>query len=146
MDQPADYRALWDSWESIPFWHHLGIRVEAMDDGYIRLRLAVVPEVRNRRNGSVHGGVLAALVDAAAGGAILSATRMQPDYAGQNTAELNVSFLAPASGHGDLVAEGRLIRCGRVLAVAEVELRADERLLAKGRATYVVRRRDRQGT
>jgi len=117
-----------------------------MDDGYVRVRLNVAPPLRNRPNGSVHGGVLAALVDAAAGGAVLSAARLQPDYAGQTTAELNLSFLAPALGEGDLVAEGRLIRCGRTLAVAEVEVRAEEEMVAKGRATYVLRRRDSQGT
>jgi uncharacterized protein (TIGR00369 family) len=124
-------------WESIPFSRYLGIQVEDMAEGRSRLRLAVRPELCNLASSSVHGGVLSSLVDAAAGGAVLSLVRGQADYAGQTTAELNVSYLSAAPGRGELVAEGHVLRLGRTLAVAEAEVRTHEgELVVKGRATF----------
>lgn len=139
QDLAEDARALW---ESIPFSRHLGIRVEEMADGRTRLSLSVRPELCNLASSSVHGGVLSSLVDAAAGGAVLSLARSQADYAGQTTAELNVSYLSAAPGRGELVAEGHVLRLGRTLAVAEAEVRTGEgELVAKGRGTFMVWRK-----
>jgi uncharacterized protein (TIGR00369 family) len=132
-DALAQFRSLT---ESVPFTRHLGIRIEEMKDGHARVRLAVSPELCNLAGSTVHGGVLAALVDVAGGAAIVSAAVQRPHFAGQTTVELNLSFLAPAPGSGELVAEGRVIRCGRTLGVAEGEVRAGDELVAKGRAVY----------
>lgn len=126
-------------WESIPFSRYLGIRVEEMAEGRSRLRLPVRPELCNPASISVHGGVLSSLVDAAAGAALLSMARGQADYAGQTTVELNVSYLSAAPGRGDLVAEGRVLRLGRTLAVVEAEVRSEEgELVVKGRGAFKV--------
>ncbi|MEX1102848.1 MAG: PaaI family thioesterase, partial [Dehalococcoidia bacterium] len=55
------------------------------------------------------------------------------------TADLNITYLRPALGER-ITAEATVLRKGRQLAVAEVEVFAgDGRLCAKGRAIYSLR-------
>jgi uncharacterized protein (TIGR00369 family) len=57
---------------------------------------------------------------------------------GQTTLDLNVSFLASAS-EGAVFAEGRILRKGRTVAFGEATITdAGGRLLAVGRATYMI--------
>ena len=49
------------------FWQHLGIDVAEVREGWARLRVDVRDELRNAPGAPVHGGVYAALVDAAIG-------------------------------------------------------------------------------
>ena len=52
------------------FWQHLGIDVAEVREGWARLRVDVRDELRNAPGAPVHGGVYAALVDAAIGCAL----------------------------------------------------------------------------
>ncbi|MBI3628310.1 MAG: PaaI family thioesterase [Candidatus Rokubacteria bacterium] len=57
---------------------------------------------------------------------------------GQTTLDLNVSFLAAPSG-SDVFAEGRILKKGRTIAFGEASITdATGRLLAVGRATYLL--------
>jgi uncharacterized protein (TIGR00369 family) len=120
------------------FWRHLGIEVEAAEAGWVRLRVAVRDELRNASGAPVHGGVYSALVDTAVGGALSTLHEMSQGGIGQTTLDLNVTFIAGASG-GDLLAEGRILKQGRTIAFGEARITdTDGRLLAVGRATYMI--------
>lgn len=66
-----------------------------------------------QQDGYVHGGVLTAIVDAAAGYAALSISSRD---IGVLTTELKVNFLRPASGQQQL-ARGRVLKPGRTLTI-----------------------------
>jgi uncharacterized protein (TIGR00369 family) len=120
------------------FWRHLGIEVEAAEAGWVRLRVAVRDELRNASGAPVHGGVYSALVDTAVGGALSTLHEMSQGGIGQTTLDLNVTFIAGASG-GHLLAEGRILKQGRTIAFGEARITdTDGRLLAVGRATYMI--------
>lgn len=89
--------------------------------------------------GSVHGGLLAALVDIVMLEAMFPSFRENDQPAG--TADLNITYLRPALGP-KVVAEATVLRKGKTLAVTEVTiLDGDGNLCAKGRTIYVIRQR-----
>lgn len=91
--------------------------------------------------GSVHGGLLAAMVDIAVLEALFP--MFEPDDEPSGTADLNITYLRPAIG-ARIVAEATVLRKGRQLAVAEVEILSEEgRLCAKGRCIYAIKARAR---
>ena len=120
------------------FWRHLGIEVDGAGEGWVRLRVRARDELRNAAGAPVHGGVYSALVDTAVGGALSTLHAAAEGGVGQTTLDLNVSFLAGAS-EGDIFAEGRILKGGRSVAFGEARITdAAGRLLAIGRATYMI--------
>jgi acyl-CoA thioesterase len=120
------------------FWRHIGVEALEAGPGWVRLRVPVRDELRNAAQAPVHGGVLATLVDAAVGGALATLHAAAAGGVGQTTLDLNVSFLAAATGP-DLLAEGRILRRGRSVAFGEVRITdSSGRLVAVGRATYMI--------
>lgn len=114
----------------------MGLEVVEARGGASRLTLQVRPDHLNV-GGAVHGGVIATMVDVAVGVACHS---MDPGglRRPQATTELSVTFLR-AGRNGPLSCVARMRRRGRSLAVGEAEVSdADGRLLAVGRATYLV--------
>jgi len=120
------------------FWRLLGIEVDDAKEGWVRLRVPVRDELRNAAAAPVHGGVFSALVDMAVGGALSTLHVAAEGGVGQTTLDLNVSFIG--AGRGDvLYAEGQILRKGRSIAFGEARVTdADGRLLAVGRATYML--------
>ena len=125
----------------VPYWGTLGITVESAEEGHVRLRLAMRPELGTRRAEVMHGGAIGSLIDAAAGGATSTLRREDDEtWAGQATIDLNVTFLNAATT--DVVADGRVLRSSRSFSFVSVEVRdAEEQLVAVGRATYTIIRR-----
>jgi uncharacterized protein (TIGR00369 family) len=120
-----------------PYHTLLGVEIAERGDGTARIRLPVSPRVQGGAGGAVHGGVISALVDIAALHAISSV--VQPGETMAGTAELNVSYLRPAFSEV-VYAVGRVLKKGRTLAVAEVDIMdGTERLLATGRVAYSLR-------
>lgn len=114
----------------------LGIEVDFVEAGFARLRLPVGDHVLQAAN-VVHGGVLASLVDSAIGTAVRTVI---PEHSSASTIELNISYLRPA-GAGTLTAEASILRAGRTVVVGTAEVRdSDGRLVAVGRAIYIVSR------
>src|SRR5215510_14460987 len=112
------------------FWRHLGIEVEDAKPGWVRLRVPVRDELRNAAGAPVHGGVYSALVDTAVGGALSTLHEASAGGVGQTTLDLNVTFIAGASG-GAVHAEGRILKHGRTVAFGEARITDDAgRLLA----------------
>jgi acyl-CoA thioesterase len=122
------------------FWRYLGIQVVDARDGWVRLRVAVRDELRNAAGAPVHGGVMSALVDAAVGGALSTMHEGSAGGVGQTTLDLNVSFIGAASDR-EIFAEGRILRRGGTIAFGEATITdSDDRLVAVGRATYLILR------
>lgn len=91
------------------------------------------PDVMNPF-GVVHGGSICALIDSAAGTAIAAGTL--PDDRIMGTIDMQVHFLERAQGTA-LVAEGRVVRAGKAIAIAQVEVKDDAgRSVAMGTATF----------
>jgi uncharacterized protein (TIGR00369 family) len=112
--------------------------VELVETGPERatLRMPVTRPFFNAQHG-LHGGAVTALIDMAAGAALLFG-----DGGGMRrnaTVTINVSFLEAVAG-GSVRAEAVIVRRGGALAVAEVRVfdDADDRLVATGSATFRV--------
>ncbi len=87
--------------------------------------------------GSVHGGLLAAMVDIAMLEAMFP--MFGPGDQPSGTADLNITYLRPSLG-SRVVAEATVLRKGRQLAVTEVSILDGEgRLCARGRTIYAIR-------
>ena len=115
-----------------PYQRFLGLRLERAGDGEVVIRLPFREEFL-RTDGSdwLHGGITSALVDIAGDYAIVTRTGV-----GVPTIDLRVDWLRPAR-RGDLLATGRVVKLGRTVSVADVEIRDEAgTLLAVGRGTY----------
>jgi uncharacterized protein (TIGR00369 family) len=124
-------------WAEDPLFTYLGLEIEADAGGYSRIALRPGDRTRGGVGGSVHGGILATMVDIACMLSVASA--IGPDQAMSGTAELNISYLRPALGPR-VVAEGRILKKGRSLAVVDVDCSdGNGRLFAKGRVQYALR-------
>jgi uncharacterized protein (TIGR00369 family) len=132
--------------ESIAFNRILGIKVESMDPQAPKLRFEMRPElIGNPRRQILHGGVISAVLDAMAGFSINLAVAHQrvEDAAGGNfpsigTIDLRIDYLRPGLGKY-FIATGRVVRLGKRVAVAHMELENDAgELIATGGAAYML--------
>jgi uncharacterized protein (TIGR00369 family) len=100
--------------------------------GTVTIRLPYREEFRRAPDApGYHGGVIAALIDLAGHAAVaVTVGRMVP------TIDLRIDFLRAPAG-GDLTARGKLLRAGRSIARADVEITDDaDNVVAVGRGTY----------
>lgn len=111
----------------------LGVRDRAVEDGTARLRLDASEEHLNEA-GTVHGGVLATLVDMAMGQAVRSSTGERDVPA---TSHLTVTYLRPGKP-GTLEVTARVRKQGDNLTVCEADVEQDGRPLAHALATFAV--------
>jgi len=124
----------------IPFNEVLGIKVDELREGYVRLRVPFRPELLgDTRRPALHGGVISTLVDVAGGFAVWTCCRLDDRIA---TIDLGVDYLRPAPDR-DLVAEATVRLLGNRVGNAHVALfSADDpdKHVAVGRAVYNIRR------
>lgn len=129
-----DYTRLREFVESTPWHKFLGVRVEALRQGYARLHLPFRPEwAGNTERGSLHGGVLASLADICA---ISTLWTLSGEQALSSTVDLKVDYLRPAPLE-DMVAEGEIRMRGKRLGNVVVSLRSagdPDRIVAEARA------------
>jgi len=135
--------------ERIPFNKVLGLRVDGLDPDRVTLRFAMRPElVGNFAVGSLHGGVISAVLDTAGGviallGLMKRARRDDEAitverFARVGTIDLRVDYLRPGLG-ASFTAEATILRAGRRVTVAQMELRNESGTqVAVGTATYIV--------
>lgn len=110
-----------------PIGSLLGIELESMGDGESRWRMEVGPEHANPM-GTLRGGVLCDLGDAALGTAYMSTLEEGQLF---STIDLHINFLRPVTA-GRLQAVGRVVHRGRTIGVAESEItNADGDLVAR---------------
>ena len=120
-----------------PFHQYLGLQVVEQRTDFGRLRLQRNDSTPTGIGGSVHGGVIATMIDMAA---VLSVFSNLPDSGTPaGTADLAVTYLRQA--HGEWVdAAASVIKRGRQLCTVEVSIVNDEGLLcARGRVLYAMR-------
>ena len=132
--------------ESVPFNRVLGLKVESTDPDAPKLRFDMKPElIGNPRRQILHGGVISAVLDVAAGFAIhlaVGKTRAEQPQEGHfpsiGTIDLRVDYLRPGRGNY-FIATGRVVRLGNRVAVAHMEMVNDSgELIATGGAAYMI--------
>ncbi|MBB3674418.1 PaaI family thioesterase [Modestobacter versicolor] len=111
----------------------LGVRGRTADDGTARLELDATEQHLNEA-GTVHGGVLATLVDTAMGQAVRSTTG---DADVPATSQLTVTYLRPGRP-GLLEVTGRVSKSGDHLTVCEADVEQEGRTLVHAVATFAV--------
>ena len=119
---------------SDPFHKYLGLTLEETAQNFARVKLKIGTNTPSGINNSVHGGVLATMIDMAAVTAVFASMR-ENDIPG-GTADLQISYLRQA--HGDwLEAKANVLKKGRQLATIQVEIMNNEgTLCASGRVLY----------
>jgi len=112
----------------------IGLKTITLEDGFAVMELTVASEHLNSQ-GSLHGGIVATMIDHTGGiaGCLCTETGTMRKAV---TISLTTSFLAGVAG-GRIIATGRKRPGGRRIFVSTVEV-ADEagKLLAVGEATY----------
>lgn len=113
----------------VGFTEACGIRFEEASAGRCLVSCEMGESHRNP-GGFAHGGLLATLMDVAAGAAAIFAGGTQRPITTQNC---DIHFLRPVSGPR-VLAEGRCIKAGRRCAVVQTEVRENdsERVCASG--------------
>jgi uncharacterized protein (TIGR00369 family) len=97
----------------------IGFRITEVDEGWSVVELDP-GEHQYNPIGTVHGSVVVAALDSAAGNAVHSTL---PPGTGYTTVQLSTTFLRPVkSDTGTLRCEGRLVQAGRRIALSEARL------------------------
>ena len=115
-----------------PYHQWLGLKALALGEDSIEVKATWRAEwMANPERKHTHGGILAALVDLAADGALIPRLgRAVP------TIDMRVDYHRAALP-GDLIAKGRVVKFGAQLSVCEAEVYDQEgQLVASGRGTY----------
>lgn len=110
--------------------------IESVGDGEALIRHAVgVPELRP--GGTVSGPVMMAAVDVALYVALLGRIGIVPLAV---TTDLTIHFLRKPRGDRDILAAGRLLKCGRTLAIGEVTIYSEgsDEPVAHAVGTYAI--------
>ena len=115
----------------------LGAALDSVSPGVVEIIVSPHPAIL-QQHGFVHGGVVSAIADSAAGYAALI---LMPVDTGVLTTEFKINFLAPAAGE-HILARGRVVKTGRTLTLAQAEVFAktegQEKLIALLTATLMV--------
>ncbi|WP_168394800.1 thioesterase family protein [Erwinia amylovora] len=133
----------------MPFNRALGVELDRLESDFAQLSLVNQPRlVGNAAQAILHGGVIASVLDVAAGLVCVSGalTRQQVIYedelrqrlARMGTIDLRVDYLRPGRGER-FIASSSLLRGGNKISVARVELHNDAGVhIASASATYLV--------
>ncbi|HEY5527448.1 MAG TPA: PaaI family thioesterase [Candidatus Anoxymicrobiaceae bacterium] len=123
-----------DRVENSPFYKHMGLEVTGLGCGWSTFKMEAGSHLYNV-GGIVHGGAITSIADAAAGVAL--ATLLDKDRERPITVELKLNFCSPAFA-GPIEARGSVVQKGSRIAVCEVDVTQEDRLVAKGISTYMV--------
>ena len=101
---------------AVPFTRLLGMRREFSDGGHARLVVDARPELENVI-GSMHGGIVATLLDVAMASAAVSKVDFEVTAV---TLSMNSTFIRP--GHGRLTADGDVLAVDDAVAVCQASV------------------------
>lgn len=134
---------------SMPFNQALGLELLTLDEQHASLRLPNKPAlVGNAAQKILHGGVIASVLDVAAGLVcvnhaltrqdMISEEELRQRLSRMGTIDLRVDYLRP--GRGDtFIASAQLLRAGNKVAVARVDLHNQDQLyIATATASYLI--------
>jgi acyl-CoA thioesterase len=117
--------------EEEPIASFLKMKLEELSPGYARVVVKLLPEHQNF-NGLIFGGIVMAVADQAFAYAVNSVNC--PNIASQ----FNIHFIAAAKVGDELIAEGRVIKSGRRVSIAEMTVTNQEgKLIAKATGTTI---------
>ena len=114
----------------------IGFQLVSVDRGYAKIELEAGPQHANPM-GTLHGGILCDIADAAMGIAYASNLAEDESF---TTLELKINFLKPV-WNSKLTAEGRLVKAGRTIGLTECDIfDADGKLVARASSTCMTLR------
>ncbi|MBA7612979.1 Acyl-coenzyme A thioesterase PaaI [subsurface metagenome] len=117
--------------EEEPIASFLKLQLLELSPGYAKVAMKIIPEYQNF-NGLVFGGIAMAVADQAFAYAVNSVNR--PSIASQ----FNIHFIAAAKVGDELIAEGRVVKSGRRVSIAEMTVTNQEgKLIAKATGTTI---------
>lgn len=120
--------------KSFPVADFLGITFNRPSEGVIVAELRAAPQHRNPM-GTLHGGILCDLADAAMGVAFAATLGTGESF---TTLELKINFLRPV-WDALLTAEAQVVSRGRTVGLAECKITDEKhRLIAKATSTCMV--------
>jgi uncharacterized protein (TIGR00369 family) len=118
----------------------VGMRLVEIGDGEARFELEADPERHANPMGTLHGGIVCDMADAAMGCAYASRLGEGESF---TTLELKVNFLKPVWS-GLLTARARVVRGGRTIGLVECDvLDESEALVARASSTCMTLRGER---
>lgn len=120
----------------------IGFQLVAVEPGYARLELQAGPR-HAKPMGTLHGGILCDIADAAMGIAYASNLGQGESF---TTLELKINFLKPV-WNAKLTAEGRVVKNGRTVGMTECDIFDQHgKLVARASSTCMtLRGADAQG-
>ncbi|WP_246516351.1 PaaI family thioesterase [Salicibibacter cibarius] len=117
------------------FFNHVGFEMTEAEDGGVTVVLDI-DEKHMNRNGILHGGVHATMLDNILGAALARHTGMP-----STTISLNVNYLAPVK-KGRLTASATILQLGYKSATVEgVIMDTEGTAIAKGTGTFKILRK-----
>jgi uncharacterized protein (TIGR00369 family) len=122
----------------VPIARLIGFQAEKIGEGRATVSLAAGPQHANPM-GTLHGGILCDIADAAMGMAF--ASTLAPDES-FTTVELKINFFRPV-WQAQLKAEGAVVQRGRTVGYVECTISDEKnRVIAKANSTCMVLRGD----
>jgi uncharacterized protein (TIGR00369 family) len=116
----------------------IGLELDRMENGESTMRMEA-EERHSNPMGTIHGGILCDLADAAMGTAYFSLLEEGESF---TTLELKINYLRPF-WTGKLIAHGRVVARGRTVGMTECDVVDDKgRLIAKATSTCLTLRGD----
>jgi uncharacterized protein (TIGR00369 family) len=116
----------------------IGLELVRMEGGESEMTL-VAEERHSNPMGTIHGGILCDLADAAMGTAWFSTLESGESF---TTLELKINFLRPF-WTGKLIARGRVVSRGKTVGMTECDMVDEEgRLIARASSTCLTLRGD----
>ncbi len=121
--------------DGVPYVGQLGVSVDAWEAGHVRLRLPYSDLIR-RPGGTICGPALMGLADITLYGVVMSLLG-RADLA--VTTDLTFHFLSKPDP-ADVLAEGKILKLGRRLAVGEVSMTSEDnsRLVCQAVGSYAI--------
>jgi uncharacterized protein (TIGR00369 family) len=117
-----------------PFGTHLGVEVVEVGDGCARIRLPFRAELTNPA-GTLHGGVIATLVDSAMAMAVGSVLGVPGRH---STVKLEIKYKAPVTA-GEIIAEATVRQRKPTVFLGEAVVQdGSGQVVAKATATFMV--------
>ena len=114
----------------------IGFTIGSIEPGRVVMEMHAGPQHANPM-GTVHGGILCDLADAAMGMSYASTLNEGETF---TTLELKINFLKPV-WTGRLTAAGRLVKGGRTVGLVECDIHDDkDRLVARASSTCMTLR------
>jgi len=135
MSSQADFRERAKA-NDVPIARLIGFEAKDIADGRATVVLTAGPQHANPM-GTLHGGILCDIADAAMGIAFASTLAPEESF---TTVELKINFFRPV-WQAQLKAEGTVVRRGQTIGYVECTITDEEdRLVAKAASTCMVLR------